>query len=262
MEKSCLLSVFEGWRCEARQFNLPPTDDGKVFLNVKLKDRELRAGRKRLARCPAARGLFVFSLLAVLVSCNNDKIQVYRIPKEGINVALQSGSQGSAAPPGNPAQWAKPEGWIEQPLSEMRLGSFKVDGPNAASADVSVIAFPGEAGGLISNINRWRDQLQLAPVDENQLSQMIQRTQVDNVPTYLVDFQTVQNASKPSRILGAVLQTADRTWFVKMTGPPELVESQHQKFLDFVKTFRFTSPTEFGSPVPAVSNKPKSTNDE
>jgi hypothetical protein len=206
--------------------------------------------------------LLAFAIALALVSCNNDRIEVYKIPKEGINVAMQRGPAGVTPPPGNPAQWTKPDGWSEQPLSEMRLGSFKVDGPNAASADVSVIAFPGEAGGLISNINRWRGQLQLAPLDENQLPQIIQRTEVDNVPTYLVDFQTAENAPKPSRILGAVLQSADRTWFVKMTGPPELIESQLPKFLDFVKSFRFTSPTEAEPPAPAVSTKPKSTNDE
>ncbi len=204
----------------------------------------------------------LLAIAMALVSCNNDKIEVYSIPKEGINVAMQSGSAGLVPPPGNPAQWIKPDGWSEQPLSEMRLGSFKVEGPNATSADVSVIAFPGEAGGLSSNINRWRGQLQLAPLDEDQLSQVIQHTEVNNVPTYLVDFQTADNGPKPSRILGAVLQTADRAWFVKMTGPPELIESQRQKFLDFVKSFHFTSPTESKAPAPAVPTKPKSTNDE
>ena len=204
----------------------------------------------------------LLGLAMAMVSCNNDKVEVYLIPKEAINVAMQRGSAGLAPLPGAPAQWTRPDDWSEQPLSEMRLGSFKVDGPNAASADVSVVAFPGEAGGLISNINRWRGQLQLAPLDEDQLRQMIQRTEVDNVPTFLVDFQTAENAPKPSRILGAVLQTADRAWFVKMTGPPELLESQRQKFLDFVKSFRFTSPSEAERPAPAVSTKPKSTNDE
>ena len=37
-------------------------------------------------------------LAALLVSCNNDKIEVYRIPKEGINVAMQSGSAGLVPP--------------------------------------------------------------------------------------------------------------------------------------------------------------------
>ncbi|MBV8141849.1 MAG: hypothetical protein JOZ60_07385 [Verrucomicrobia bacterium] len=199
--------------------------------------------------------------LGSLVSCHNDKIEVYKIPKENINVAMQSGLANSA-PPGNPAQWNKPDGWVEQPLSEMRLGSFKVEGANNASADVSVIAFAGEAGGLISNINRWRGQLQLAPLDEDQLSQAIQHTEVDNVPTALVDFRTAENSPKPSRILGAVLQAADRTWFVKMTGPPELLETQRQKFSEFVQSFRFTSRTQTEPPAPGVPTAPKSTNDK
>ena len=120
----------------------------------------------------------VFAIPLVLVSCDNDKVEVYKIPKEGINVAMQSGPAGLVPPPvGSPAQWTKPESWKEQPLSEMRLGSFKIEGPNADTADVSVIAFPGEAGGLISNINRWRGQLQLPPLDEDQLSQATQRTE-------------------------------------------------------------------------------------
>jgi hypothetical protein len=221
-------------------------------------DHQGRGGRKQFWD---RRGILVIAALA-LASCNDSKIEVYTIPKEGTSVAMQSGSDLLEPPPGNPAHWTKPDGWNEQPLSEMRLGSFKVEGPNAASADISVIAFPGEAGGLISNINRWRGQLQLAPLDEDQLPQNIQRTEVDNVPTSLVDFQSAESAPKPSRILGAVLQAADRTWFVKMTGPPELIESQRQKFLDFVKSFRFVSPTEAQSPAPAVSAKPKSTNDE
>ena len=208
---------------------------------------------------------FVCALLAALalVSCNNDKIEVYRIPKEGVTVAMQNESPGlPPAPAGNPARWVKPEGWIEQPLSEMRLGSFKVDGSNATSADVSVTAFPGDAGGLAPNVNRWRGQLQLPPLEEDQLRQTIQRTEVEGVQTYLVDIQTSENAPKPSRILGAILETPDRTWFVKMTGNPELIENQRQKFLDFVKSFRFISATQGQVPESAGSNKPKSTNDK
>ncbi len=204
-----------------------------------------------------------FGAALALGSCNNDKIEVYRIPKEGVTVAMENASAGlPSAPAGSPAKWVKPEGWSEQPLSEMRLGSFKVDGSDATSADVSVTAFPGDAGGLAPNINRWRGQLQLPPLDEDQLRQSIQRTEVEGVQTDLVDIQTTENAPKPSRILGAVLETPDRTWFVKMTGSPALIESQHQKFLDFVKSFRFNSGTEGQGQETADSNKPKSTNDK
>jgi hypothetical protein len=245
-------------------FSVPilPGNSFKLFALARCIPKYRERERRRSNRLRTAR-ILLSAIALSLVSCNNDKIEVYNIPKEGITVAMQSGSEGLAPPSaGNPAQWTKPEGWKEQPLSEMRLGSFKVDGANAASADVSVIAFPGEAGGLISNINRWRGQLQLPPLDEDQLSQNTQRTEVDSVPTYLVDFQTVENAPKPSRILGAVLQTADRAWFVKMTGPPELIETQRDKFLTFVKSFHFTDAPASEPPAPAVSTKPRSTNDQ
>jgi hypothetical protein len=198
-----------------------------------------------------------------LGSCNNDKIEVYRIPKEEIKVAMQNGTGSLPPPPAdNPVQWTKPDGWNAQPLSEMRLGSFTADGSNGGSADISVTAFPGEAGGLSANLNRWRGQLQLPSLSNDELASVIQRTEIENVPTYLVDFQTADKNLKPSRILGAVFQTADRTWFVKMTGPPDLLESQRQKFLDFVRSFHFTSPAVPEQAAPPGTIKPKSTNDE
>jgi hypothetical protein len=170
--------------------------------------------------------------------------------------------EGSLAPqaPEHSAKWAKPDGWSEQPVSEMRLGSFKVNGPDATSADVSVTAFPGDAGGLVSNVNRWRGQLELPQLEENRLRQTIKQTEIQGAPAYLVDLQTVANSSKPSRILGAVMERPDRTWFVKMTGPPALLENQRQKFFDFVNSFQFV--TSDLSSLPASPSKQKSTNDK
>ena len=199
-----------------------------------------------------------------LWSCNNDKVAVYRIPKEGVNVALLGGAGTLEPPPSaaGPVQWTKPESWNSQPLSEMRIGSFKVEGPNAVSADVSITAFPGEAGGLSSNLNRWRGQLQLPPLHDEQLLKTAQRIEVDNVPAYLVDFQTTDNNPKPARILAAVLQQGGRTWFVKMTGPPTLLASQRQIFLDFVRSLHFTSAPQTGQTVPLGVDKSRSTNDK
>jgi len=195
-----------------------------------------------------------------LTSCDNQKINVYQIPKEG--VSMQTGSAGLVLSlPSSPAKWSKPAGWEEQPLSEMRLGSFKVVGENGSSADISIIAFPGQAGGLASNVNRWRGQVQLPPLGEEELKQTIQRVEVEGIPVSLVDLSTPDNSVKLSRILGAVLETPDRTWFVKMTGDPGLLESQRQVFLDFVKSFRFAPQlTDDHSGTP-VSNRPRSTND-
>jgi hypothetical protein len=199
-----------------------------------------------------------------LWSCNNDKVAVYRIPKEGVNVAMLGGAGSMEPPPSaaGPVQWTKPESWNSQPLSEMRIGSFKVEGPTAGSADVSITAFPGKAGGLSSNLNRWRGQLRLPPLSEEQLLNTAQRFEVDHVPTCLVDFQTADSDPEPARILGAVLQKGDRTWFVKMTGPPNLLASERQIFLDFVRSFHFSSAPPTGQTVPLGVDKSRSTNDK
>jgi hypothetical protein len=208
-------------------------------------------------RLTAGRAILVCVPL-FLAACNNDRIEVYRIPKENQNVALERGSLVPPAPE-HSAKWVKPDEWSEQPVSKMRLGSFKVAGPNSTSADVSVVAFPGDAGGLVPNINRWRGQLELPPMEEQQMRQMVQQIEVQGAPVYFVDLQTAENSSKPSRILGAVLERSDRTWFVKMTGPPALLESQRQKFFDFVESFRFDGSQSAGAASPP---RQKSTNDE
>ena len=200
-------------------------------------------------------------LSLALTACNNENISVYRIPKENNQVSMQTGSGNLAPPPpANPASWTKPDSWTEKALSEMRLGSFEVAGANGESADVSITAFPGDAGGLDSNVNRWREQVHQPALESEQLAQSWQEEAVDGVPTIIVDVQSPSGAEKASAILGSVMRTADRTWFVKMTGPPELLKAQKDNFLHFVRSFHFPStgqPQQQEEPPPNT----KSTND-
>jgi len=207
--------------------------------------------------------LLTFFALA-LTACNNEKISVYRIPKENNQVSMETGSGNLApVPPSKPASWSKPDGWTEKALSEMRLGSFQVVGTNDETADVSVTAFPGDAGGVESNINRWRGQVHQPTLEGDQLAQSWQEETVDGVPTIIVDVQTPDGTEKASAILGAVMRTADRTWFVKMTGPPDLLKTQKDNFLRFVRSFHFpsTSDEEKQPQQEPPADQVKSTND-
>jgi hypothetical protein len=207
--------------------------------------------------------LLIFSALA-FAACNNEKISVYRIPKENNQVSLESGSGNLTPPtPSNPARWTKPDGWTEKTLSEMRLGSFQVAGPNDETADVSITAFPGDAGGVESNVNRWRGQVHQPTLEGDQLAQSWQEESVDGVPTIMIDVQTPDGTEKASAILGAVMRTADRTWFVKMTGPPELLKAQKDSFLRFVRSFHFPSTSDEEKPQQPEppADQVKSTND-
>ena len=114
------------------------------FFRSRLVRRSLLSFRRRGEAGGSCWFLLVLFALA-FAACNNDKISVYRIPKENNQVSLQTGSGNLAPPaPSNPASWSKPDGWTEKALSEMRLGSFQVAGTKDETADISVTAFPGD----------------------------------------------------------------------------------------------------------------------
>ena len=216
----------------------------------------------RIAATAACRPGNLALAVLLLCSCDQSKIEVYRIPKQNVQVAMESGSSAIVPPPPSaPVKWTKPEGWEEQPLSEMRQGSFRANGPNGKTADISVVSFPGDAGGVESNVNRWRSQVQLPPLAGEEIGGALQHLTVNGKDALLVDFQTPNGADKPARILGAILQTADRSWFVKMTGDPDFLESQKPRFLEFVRSFQFEN-TPSAAGEDAGPNRVKSTNDK
>jgi hypothetical protein len=110
--------------------------------------------------------LFLVAPLWICSGCgrgDDDKITVYRIPKEAQpESTLQQPAPATVAAPA--IHWTAPESWEEQPASGFRKGSFLARGPDGKTADISVISFPEQAGGLLANVNRWRDQLKLAPI--------------------------------------------------------------------------------------------------
>ena len=73
-------------------------------------------------------------------------------------------------------QWTLPEGWQERPGSDIRFATLVIGDGGAGDGkplEVSVTVLPrsgDEQKFLLDNINRWRDQLGLAPIDIEQLA--------------------------------------------------------------------------------------------
>ena len=126
---------------------------------------------------------------------------------------------------------------IEQAASGFRKGSFLVRGKDGKTADVSVISFPEAAGGLLANVNRWRDQLKLAPISD--VVQAGTPMSVGGHDMFFVDLVSEQPISpdgSKSRILGGIFPANGETWFFKMIGPDQLVESQRDAFKQFLES--------------------------
>jgi hypothetical protein len=194
--------------------------------------------RHSLIRLPLATVTLCFC-----VSCDksgDSKITVYRIPKEAQpNSMAQPAAMDNSAPAA--VHWTAPADWEQQTASGFRKGSFLVRGTDGKTADVSVISFPEAAGGLLANVNRWRDQLKLAPISE--VGQVGAPMSVGGRDMFFVDLVSEQPISPDglrSRILGGIFPTKGETWFFKMVGPDQLVESQRDSFRQFLESVHLT----------------------
>lgn len=193
------------------------------------------------------------ALLVVAVGCGDDaKITVYRIPKETKPEATSQRGDNAAN-----VHWTAPAGWEEQPATGFRKGSFLVRGEDGKQADVSVVSFPESAGGLLANINRWRDQLKLAPVADPQ--QAGATLAIGKQEFFFVDLTSEQpllEGGSKSRILGGILPLNGETWFFKMSGPDQLVEAQRDLFRQFLGSVHLAAATPLSTNSGASTNPP------
>jgi hypothetical protein len=209
--------------------------------------------------------ILVLAPLLWLTGCRESKVTAYRIPKEKEAAALPPGhppagttmpgmeaaagggtgvsgsSMADTAVPtvtGNALAWTAPGEWQPQPAGAMRKASYTLSGPEG-TADLSVTAFPGDVGGELANINRWRGQVGYTPLAPANLDQNVDRTESNGLHLTIVD---LTDAQKPKGTLGALVPYGGGVWFFKLTGPTALVARQKARFLAFLKTIKASAP--------------------
>ncbi|HNC75647.1 MAG TPA: hypothetical protein PK362_12270 [Elusimicrobiota bacterium] len=146
-----------------------------------------------------------------------------------------------SAGPENRVTWKTPKGWIEKPGSGFRYATFVVPGPDGRTGDLSVTVLDGDAGGLLSNINRWRDQIGLSALAEGDLGAQTERATLGGRPMTLVNFVSAEPMidGKFKKRLRAALFAADgRTWFFKLTGDDALVAGADRSFRAFLASLK------------------------
>ena len=146
-------------------------------------------------------------------------------------------AQSQSADPTKPS-WTIPSGWTEVPATAMLLAKFSI-GQDAARADITVSSFDGDVGGLTANVNRWRGQISLAPIDDAAASQAVTPVEVSGEKGSLVDMNgTDAKNDQPARLIGVAVPHGGRTWFFKILGDGKVVASERDAFLKFVQTVK------------------------
>jgi hypothetical protein len=133
-------------------------------------------------------------------------------------------------------QYTTPAGWEPfSPSGPIRPEVALQVRESGGSAEVTIM----RAGGtLLDNVNRWRGQLKLGPVREEELRQDVREIQVAGLRAHYADLVGPESAGR-QRILGVVLERGGQTWFFKMKGPADLVGRQKAAFEAFVGSVRF-----------------------
>ena len=110
----------------------------------------------------------------------------------------------------------------------------------SAKAQITVSSFPGDVGGLLANLNRWRRQVSLPPIDDTAVSQATSALSLAAGPATQADFTgTDGKTGQPARMIGVILPLNGQTWFYKLMGDPTVVEHQKADFLKFVQSVKY-----------------------
>ncbi|MFM7149518.1 MAG: hypothetical protein ACKO23_06715 [Gemmataceae bacterium] len=178
------------------------------------------------------------------------KVTLVDMRGPGVSKATPSPMQGTGMPSGkagppptpkaSPLKYKLPPGWQEsQGGSAIVAASFTVE-DNGKSARVLVTPLSGSMpGGLLANVNRWRQEVELPPLanDQELAKQDIRKIRVDGQESSYLYLPGKANGS-----LVAWLERDGTTWFFKLRGPREVVEKQKSPFESFLQSLTFSSP--------------------
>jgi len=195
--------------------------------------------------------LLALSGLLFFAGCREAKVQSYRVPKEAplplsfemLGMAAANNGNASAQPaiPAASAadaalRWDAPENWTMLPPVSMRVAGYRLSNTDSsATAELTITAFPGDVGGDLANINRWRGQIGLPPISAAALATELQRLRIQERDFKLVEMTNAQS-SPAQATLAAYTEHDGSTWFFKLTGVPALVAAEKPAFLAFLKT--------------------------
>ncbi len=187
----------------------------------------------------------------IFIGCGKEEIKVYSVPKEVPAEARPAMAQNeiSANPNASTIHWETPAGWKELAPTEMRVGNFLVTS-GEKKAEVSIVPLSGGAGTELGNVNRWRNEISLSPIAENEIVS-------EKISIGASDGKLYELTGAQQKTIAAVLEREGTSWFFKMRGDKEIVSQNKPVFVEFLKAINFNA----AKPAEAlVAAKPVSTN--
>ncbi len=134
--------------------------------------------------------------------------------------------------------WERPAEWDEQKGSGMRLATFNSRG--ADPIQCTIVSLSGSSGGVAANVTRWIRQLGAQPPSAEALTAFLARQEAigsqGDLAVQLIDL--TEFASAESSMYAAIIETTDKTIFIKMTGTAKSVSANIKPFQELCRSLK------------------------
>lgn len=129
-------------------------------------------------------------------------------------------------------QWTAPEGWQQGAEKMMRVVTY-----TTGNVECYITTLAGEAGGALSNINRWAKQMGQPALDEAAIAALPKVSILGTegpMTEFAGTFTDMGGAAKPDyKMLGTLASAGGSTFFIKLVGPAAEVDAQKSNFVAF-----------------------------
>jgi hypothetical protein len=195
--------------------------------------------------------------LSILSACKDDEIRTYRVatdstsPEPAAERASGAPQQQAAAAPGA-VGWLAPPDWIVEKPTQFLTAAYTL--PTGGRVTISKLG--GNGGGLAANVNRWRGQVGLKPLADQEVTGQPLKLPDSQVEMLLFNLTTADSAPEMEGILAGVLPLPTETWYFKFSGPTGVLRKGEGIFAEFLRSVRLGgSPKNTATPVPSAAKK-------
>ena len=121
-----------------------------------------------------------------------------------------------------------PAGWTEVAPGPMQQAKFSVPQKDGAKAEVTVSVFPTATGTTVENVKRWRRQIALAEIPDDEIAKLAQPLAGAPEGSILVELKNENRA-----LTGAIVVRDGKWWFLKLLGDAPAVAAAREAFVTF-----------------------------
>lgn len=223
------------------QLNLPPIAIGELDTatkTIQVGDRESyyvdivgKASGGGMSGAPFARGR---------PGGNNSGTVPAPRSREDSETPTNTDTAASASDTNEQASWdyEVPDGWTPGRTNSFRIAAFDITS-ETGKAEVTVIPLGAAAGSVLENVNRWRGQIELPPITEEELAQSVEEVKAGSLTGSYVE--VIPPGDETEAILAAIFPTDNQTIFVKLKGAKAVAVEQTSAFRKFVESLRTPS---------------------